>query len=162
MVKLILLDRDGVINKELGAYVTNPIDFELLPHVIPNLLKLKRAGILVVVITNQGGIAKGLYAHQTLTQIHQKLKMALAEYHLFFDEIYYCPHHPEHGNCLCRKPGSIMIEKALARFGVNPQDAMMIGDTQRDVDAANAAGVKAVKIESNQDWSSIIDEIVAH
>ena len=55
-----------------------------------------------------------------------------------------------------------MIEKALARFGVNPQDAMMIGDTQRDVDAANAAGVKAVKIESNQDWSSIIDEIVAH
>ena len=83
MVKLILLDRDGVINKELGAYVTNPIDFELLPHVIPNLLKLKRAGILVVVITNQGGIAKGLYAHQTLTQIHQKLKMALAEYHLF-------------------------------------------------------------------------------
>ena len=71
MVKLILLDRDGVINKELGAYVTNPIDFELLPHVIPNLLKLKRAGILVVVITNQGGIAKGLYAHQTLTQIHK-------------------------------------------------------------------------------------------
>lgn len=162
MVKLILLDRDGVINKELGAYVTNPIDFELLPHVIPNLIKLKRAGILVVVITNQGGIAKGLYTHQTLTQIHQKLTMALAEYQLVFDEIYYCPHHPEYGKCLCRKPGSIMIEKALARFVVNPQDAIMIGDTQRDVDAANAAGVKAVKIESNQDWSSIIDEIVAH
>ena len=162
MVKLILLDRDGVINMELGAYVTNPVDFELLPHVVPNLIKLKRAEVLVVVITNQGGIAKGLYTHQTLTQIHQKLKMALDEHQLVFDEIYYCPHHPEYGKCLCRKPGSIMIEKALARFGVTPQEAIMIGDTQRDVDAANAAGVKAVKIESNQDWSSIIDEIVAH
>ena len=90
MFKLILLDRDGVINKELGAYVTNPNDFELLPHVIPNLIKLKRAGVLVVVITNQGGIAKGLYAHQTLVQIHQKLKLAIAEHQLFFDEIYYC------------------------------------------------------------------------
>lgn len=162
MFKLILLDRDGVINKELGAYVTNPNDFELLPHVIPNLIKLKRAGVLVVVITNQGGIAKGLYAHQTLVQIHQKLKLAIAEHQLFFDEIYYCPHHPEYGKCLCRKPGSIMIEKALARFGVNPQEALMIGDTQRDVDAAHAVGVKAIKIESNQDWSSIIDEILAH
>lgn len=162
MIKLILLDRDGVINKELGGYVTNPDDFEVLPHVIPNLIKLKNAGIKVAVITNQGGIAKGLYTHQTLAKIHQKLNLILKAHHLVFDEIYYCPHHTDFGKCLCRKPGSIMIEKALARFGVNPQEAIMIGDTQRDIEAANDAGVRAVKIESNQDWSSIIDEILAH
>jgi D-glycero-D-manno-heptose 1,7-bisphosphate phosphatase len=162
MIKLILLDRDGVINKELGGYVTNPDDFEVLPHVIPNLIKLKNAGIKVAVITNQGGIAKGLYTHQTLAKIHQKLNLILKAHHLVFDEIYYCPHHTDFGKCLCRKPGSIMIEKALARFGVNPKEAIMIGDTQRDIEAANASGVRAVKIESNEDWSFVIDEILAH
>lgn len=162
MIKLILLDRDGVINKELGGYVTNPDDFELLPHVIPNLIKLKNAGIKVAVITNQGGIAKGLYSHQILADIHAKLNKSLLEHGLAFDEIYYCPHHPDFGKCLCRKPASIMVEKALARYGVNASEAIMIGDTQRDVDAANAAGVKATKVESNQDWLFVIDEILAH
>jgi D-glycero-D-manno-heptose 1,7-bisphosphate phosphatase len=162
MIKLILLDRDGVINKELGKYVTNPDDFELLPHVIPNLIKLKNAKIKVAVISNQGGIAKGLYTHQTLNKIHEKLNMALSAHTLSFDEIYYCPHHPDSSKCLCRKPGSIMVEKALARFGFNSDAALMIGDTQRDIEAANAVFVKAVKIESNQDWSFIIDNILAH
>lgn len=162
MMKLILLDRDGVINKELGTYVTNPDDFELLPHVIPNLIKIKNAGIKVAVITNQGGIAKGLYTPQTLAKIHDKLKNSLAEHGLLVDEIYYCPHHPDFGKCLCRKPASIMVEKALAKFGIDAKDAHMIGDTQRDVDAANAAGVKATKVESNQDWLFVIDEILAH
>lgn len=162
MMKLILLDRDGVINKELGTYVTNPDDFELLPHVIPNLIKIKNAGIKVAVITNQGGIAKGLYTPQTLAKIHDKLKNSLAEHGLLVDEIYYCPHHPDFGKCLCRKPASIMVEKALAKFGIDAKDAHMIGDTQRDVDAANAAGVKATKVEPNQDWLFVIDEILAH
>ncbi len=162
MIKLILLDRDGVINRELGKYVTSPDDFELLPHVIPNLIKLKNAGIKVVVISNQGGIAKGLYTHQTLDKIHEKLNMALSAHCLSFDEIYYCPHHPDFSKCLCRKPESIMVEKTLARLGFDPNMAIMIGDTQRDIEAANAALVKAVKIESNQDWSFVIDEILAH
>jgi D-glycero-D-manno-heptose 1,7-bisphosphate phosphatase len=162
MIKLILLDRDGVINKELGAYVTNPDDFELLPHVIPNLIKVKKAGIKVTIITNQGGIAKGLYTHQTLAEIHDKLNKSLLEHGLTFDEIYYCPHHPDFGKCLCRKPDSIMVEKALAKFGIDAVEVHMIGDTQRDVDAANAIGVKATRVESNQDWSFVIDEILAH
>jgi len=162
MIKLILLDRDGVINKELGAYVTNPDDFELLPHVIPNLIKLKNAGIKVVVVTNQGGIAKELYTHIILAKIHNKLNTSLLEHNLSIDEIFYCPHHQDFGNCLCRKPASIMVEKALARFGVIAAEAHMIGDTQRDIDAAEAAGVKATMVESNQDWSFVIDEILAH
>ncbi len=160
MIKLILFDRDGVLNKELGKYVSQVEDFEVLPHVIPNLIKLKKAGINFTIITNQGGIAKGLYSHQTLAQIHQKLINLLAQHQLAFNEIYYCPHHPDFGNCICRKPNSVMIEKTLARFGIKPNQAIMIGDNLRDIEAANAAGVKAYKVEPNQDWSYIIDEIL--
>lgn len=160
MNKLILLDRDGVLNKELGGYVTNTEDFEVLPHVIPNLLRLKNAGYKFIVITNQSGIAKSMYSHQMLGAIHQKLINALSLGDITLEEIYYCPHHPDFSLCLCRKPKSGMIEKALARFGVNAKQAIMIGDTTRDIEAAEAAGVKAHKIQPNEDWAWVVDLIL--
>jgi D-glycero-D-manno-heptose 1,7-bisphosphate phosphatase len=160
MSKLILLDRDGVLNKELGGYVKTPEAFEVLPYVVTNLKRLVDAGYILVVITNQGGIAKNLYDHEILRQIHAKMIAKLAEYSLVLSEIYYCPHHQDTGKCLCRKPASIMIEKALARFKVNPQDAFMIGDTPRDMEAASAVGVKSYLVESNEDWAFAVDEIL--
>lgn len=160
MNKLILLDRDGVLNKELGGYVTNTEDFEVLPHVIPNLLRLKNAGYKFIVITNQSGIAKSMYSHQVLGEIHQKLTNALSLGGITLEEIYYCPHHPDFSLCLCRKPKSGMVEKALARFGVNAQQTNMIGDTVRDIEAAEAAGVKAHKIQPNEDWAWVVDLIL--
>lgn len=159
MVRFVLLDRDGVLNKELGGYVTNTADFEVLPHVVPNLLRLRKAGCKFIVITNQSGIAKQLYDHVTLGHIHQKLIQTLAAHQVVLEEIYYCPHHPDFSRCICRKPESGMVEKALARFGVNAAEAVMIGDTPRDVEAAAAAGVKAFKISSNEDWSWVVDEL---
>lgn len=159
MLRLILLDRDGVLNRELGDYVTSVADFEVLPHVVSNLLRLKEMGCKFIVITNQSGIAKQLYTHETLQRIHEKLLHELAGHGLQMDEIYYCPHHPDFSKCLCRKPGSSMVEKALARFGVKPHEAIMIGDTARDVEAAQGAGVKGYRISSNEDWSGIIDEL---
>lgn len=161
MVKLILFDRDGVLNRELGGYVTDVPSFEVLPHVLPNLIKLKEAGYRFVIITNQSGIAKGIYSHEGLAAIHNKLKKYVAEAGIVFDEIYYCPHHPEYSLCLCRKPQSGMIEKALARFGVAPHEAVMIGDTPRDIEAAEAAGVKAYKIAPNEDWTPIAESLLA-
>jgi D-glycero-D-manno-heptose 1,7-bisphosphate phosphatase len=161
MDKLILLDRDGVLNKELGGYVTNTEDFEVLPHVIPNLLRLKEAGYKFIVITNQSGIAKGMYSHYTLNAIHQKLIDALQTNQIFIEEIYYCPHHPDFSLCLCRKPKSGMIERALARFGVKPEQAVMIGDTVRDIEAAENVGVKAYKIHPNEDWAWVVDTILS-
>ncbi|MES2689753.1 MAG: HAD family hydrolase [Bacteroidota bacterium] len=159
MLKLVLLDRDGVLNRELGGYVTNTADLEVLPHVVPNLLRLKTMGCRFVVITNQSGIAKSLYTHKGLNEIHQKLVSELEKNGLQLDEIYYCPHHPDFGLCLCRKPLSSMVEKALARYGVRFDEAVMIGDTMRDVEAAQQAGVGTYKINSNENWGWIVDEL---
>lgn len=161
MLKLILLDRDGVLNKELGGYVTDAAAFEVLPHVVPNLLRLKNMGCRFVVVTNQSGIAKSLYTHNGLDEIHNKLTAELGKNGLQLDEIYYCPHHPDFGLCLCRKPLSGMVEKALARYAVLPGEAVMIGDTMRDVEAAQQAGVQAYKINSNENWAFIVDELEA-
>lgn len=161
MIQLVLLDRDGVLNREIGGYITNTEEFEVLPHVVPNLQKLKEAGCRFVIITNQSGIAKRKYTHDMLEQIHQKLRTHLLAHHIELDEIYYCPHDPYLSLCTCRKPKSGMIEKALARFNVSPEHAIMIGDTPRDIEAAEKVGVRGYKIDSNRNWKPIVDEIVA-
>lgn len=156
MQKAVFLDRDGVLNAERGDYICDLNQFEILPHVIPNLQTLESNGFLLIVITNQGGIAKGLYDHQTLKNIHQKLINTLLESHVALTDIYYCPHHPDFGKCMCRKPGSLMIEKALSRYNIQPENSYMIGDADRDVQAATAAGIKSFKIESNTDWTPLL------
>ncbi|MCU0422789.1 MAG: HAD family hydrolase [Bacteroidia bacterium] len=159
MKKLVLLDRDGVLNREIGDYITNKEEFELLPHVIPNLKRLKNAGCKFVIVTNQSGIHKRKYTHHDLNEIHEKLKEALAVEDIYFEEIYYCPHHPYYSQCICRKPKSGMVQKALARFEYKAEEAILIGDTPRDVEAAEGAGVRGFKINANYDWKWVIDQL---
>lgn len=158
--KAIFLDRDGVLNREIGNYVTRVEDFEVLNHVPFLLKKLKDAGYLLIVITNQGGIAKDLYTHDDLKRNHQILINKLSEMDVLFTDIFYCPHHPEIGKCLCRKPESIMLEKAIAKHHIDIEQSYMIGDTDRDIQAALAVGVKSFKIDSNADWGSVVDSIL--
>lgn len=154
-IQLLLLDRDGVINKEIGNYITHPDLFELLPGIIPIIQHANQLNIPVVVITNQGGIGKGLYNHQTLEAIHEKMIRLLAREHCRLDQIIYCPHHPDfNGKCLCRKPDSLMLEKALALYHSAPEQTVFIGDNQRDLDAANKIGVRGILVPSNQpEWA---------
>lgn len=158
--KAIFLDRDGVINKELGSYVTNVNDFEILPHVMPNLVRLVNAGFDVFVITNQGGIAKGLYSVDDLNKMHQKLMHTALLNESPIRQIYFCPHHPDFGKCICRKPDSLLLEKALAKYQINPGISYMIGDTERDIIAAKAVGINTFQIMSNSDWSEIVSQII--
>lgn len=158
--KAIFLDRDGVLNRELGRYVCSVDEFEVLPHVAHNLTKLCDAGYQLIVITNQGGIAKGLYTEKTLFDIHQKLFTTLAAHHVSVTDIFYCPHHPDFGKCMCRKPAPLMLQKAIAKHNVDIASSWMIGDTDRDVQAAKAAGVRAHLIQSNADWSYLVDELI--
>lgn len=151
--KAVFLDRDGVINHEVGDYIMRLEDFKILPHVFDGLKKLQDAGFLLVVITNQGGIAKGLYTHETFHQMHQYLDEELAKHQVSLTEVYYCPHHPFSGECLCRKPGSLLVEKAISKYKIDPAQSWFIGDKQRDIDAGNAAGVKGILIEPNEDWT---------
>ncbi len=156
----IFLDRDGVINEEVGAYITTKDDFKVLEHAITNIKKFNEAGVKVVVITNQGGIAKGMYTELTLKEIHESMVSELARAGAFVDLIYHCPHHPDFGRCLCRKPASLLVQKAIARLHIDQHKSAFIGDKQRDMDAASGAGVAGYLIDSNQDWTDIADEII--
>jgi len=154
MRKAVFLDRDGVLNQERG-YTFAPSDFHLLPDVGIQLKKLQDLGFLLIVISNQGGIGKGIYSKAEVEVLHQILKDELKQNGVFFSEIYYCPHYPSNSNCICRKPDSLFIEKSLARFSIDPEKSFFIGDKERDVAAAQKAGVRGVLIESNTSLSQL-------
>ncbi|MBS1546862.1 MAG: HAD family hydrolase [Bacteroidetes bacterium] len=143
----LFLDRDGVINRERGMHTWRLEEFEVLPGIPAAVHAANAAGLLVLVITNQSGIGLGLYGHADVERVHAYLHRQLANEGAHLDAVYYCPHHPEQGRCLCRKPGSLLFERAIARFGIDPTRSVMVGDRQRDVDAANAAGVRGILVE---------------
>ncbi len=149
--KAVFLDRDGVLNKEMGDYVCRTEDFKILEHNFKPLLELQGRGYLLIVITNQGGLAKGWYTDEVLSQMHQHLRSTYTKQGIHLTGIYYCNHHPEYnGKCLCRKPGSLMLEKAIARYRIDASKSYFIGDRERDVLAGEAAGVKGILINSDQ------------
>lgn len=151
MKKALILDRDGIINRELGDYVTHPDDFILNPGIAAAIKYANEKGCPVIVITNQGGIAKGLYDEKILEQIHEKMNLLLQNDGAKIDAIYYCPHHPDiNGVCLCRKPGSLLIEKAMKHYNIDPYASIMLGDRDRDLEAAAACGIKGFLIEDNK------------
>jgi D-glycero-D-manno-heptose 1,7-bisphosphate phosphatase len=162
MRKAVFLDRDGIINTELGDYIMNFGEFEIHQPLIPFLKEVKKRGYLTIIITNQGGIAKQLYGHDLVDQCHQYLQQVLSADNLAFDAIYYCPHHPQSGACLCRKPAGLLIEKAIARFQLDKSQCLMIGDKQRDVDAANAAGISGFLLPPNPDVESLLNCLNHH
>ena len=159
--KAVFLDRDGVLNKELGDYVCRLEDFKVLEHNFKPLRELQERGYLLIVITNQGGLAKKWYSEETLVKMNDHLKQTYAAEGITLSEIYYCNHHPEYnGKCLCRKPGSLMLEKAAARFNVDVSRSYFIGDRERDVIAGEAAGIKGILIDSDQPISEVLEQIV--
>lgn len=153
--KAVFLDRDGVINREVGDYIKHENDFVINEGVIDAMKNFRKNNFLLIVITNQSGIAKGKYSHFKLEQIHNKLRTALEKENIFLDEIYYCPHHPSVSNCLCRKPDSLMLEKALARFNIDASLSYFIGDAERDMEAALKAGIKGIRVKPNERIDSI-------
>ena len=155
--KAVFLDRDGVLNKELGDYVCKFEEFHVLEHNFKALKELQDQGYLLIVITNQGGIAKGWYNETALAKMHEHLISCYKENGVEIKEIYYCRHHPMYnGNCLCRKPGSLMLEKAIARYNIDKTKSYFIGDRERDVLAGQAAGVTGILIDSDQPISEVM------
>ena len=159
MKKIIFLDRDGVINQERGSYTWKPEDFIILPGVFETLKELQSRNFLLIIVTNQGGIAKGIYDQNDLNILHQNLMTQMNAHHIHISEIYFCPHHPDYVRCLCRKPSSLLIEKSLARFKASPSDCYFIGDQERDMIAAKSAGVKQIKVEPNGDLREVLNKI---
>ena len=153
--KALFLDRDGVINHDPGDYTTKISEFIILPGVVEALQRFSHDGYCVVVITNQGGIAKDIYTLDDFYEIDSYMRDTFMAAGIDYVETYFCPHHDAISQCLCRKPHSGMIEKAIAVHGIDPRESFMIGDKFRDIEAAEAAGVKGIKIDVNQDLRTV-------
>ncbi len=156
MRKGLFLDRDGVINTERGAHTVRLADFEILPDVPQAIKEAVDAGWVVIGITNQSGIDLGLYDGKEMERMHGYLHDVLAERGTAMTEILYCPHHPSKGKCLCRKPGSLLLERAAARHEIDLSASVMIGDRERDVLAASAVGVRGILVEPNTSLLEIL------
>jgi len=148
--KAIFLDRDGVINDNSIAYYVYRIqDFKLNKGVLEALKCFSDKGYILIVITNQGGIAKKQYKEQDVDELHSYFINILKLNNIIISEIYYCPHHPEISKCLCRKPGTLLFEKAIANFKIDPKKSFMIGDSDHDIIAAEKLNIKGIKVKSN-------------
>ncbi|MCD6452453.1 MAG: D-glycero-beta-D-manno-heptose 1,7-bisphosphate 7-phosphatase [Acidobacteria bacterium] len=148
--KAVFLDRDGTINEEVG-FIDDPEKLKLIPKAGEALKKLKDAGFLLVVVTNQSGIARGYITEEKLKEVHKRLRKLLSSYGVVLDGIYYCPHHPEglppyRENCPCRKPAPGMILKAKEELGINISSSFVVGDKPEDIELGKKLGMKTVLV----------------
>jgi D-glycero-D-manno-heptose 1,7-bisphosphate phosphatase len=142
--RFVLLDRDGTINEEIG-YVLRPDELRLIPGVVEALRALQDLGLGLVVLTNQSPIGRGMIAPAELDEIHQRLRDLLAEGGVTLDRIEVCPHRPDE-RCDCRKPGTLMVERAAAALGFDPAASWMIGDHAGDMRLGRAVGARTILV----------------
>ncbi|MBK0380962.1 D-glycero-alpha-D-manno-heptose-1,7-bisphosphate 7-phosphatase [Mucilaginibacter segetis] len=157
--KAVFLDRDGVLNQEMGDYVRRLEDFHVLDN-FETLKTLQDRGYMLLVATNQGGLAKGWYDEAELSKMHQHLKKVYAEKGVQLTDFFYCPHHPDFtGECDCRKPKPGLLLQGIEKYNIDPSLSYFIGDRERDVEAGTAAGVTGILINSDQPLSEILHQI---
>lgn len=161
--KAVFLDRDGTLNSDEGHYyIYRPKDFVLNDGVIEGLRLLQDYGFLLIVITNQGGVAKGVYTEKDVEAVHQEMRKQLSQGGVELTAIYYCPHHDSVQACDCRKPSPYMINQAILDYDLSEAYCYLIGDSDRDIEAAKKAGIKAFKIEKNTSIVEVCKKIVQY
>lgn len=144
----VFLDRDGTLNIDKG-YVHRIEDWEWIPGAIDAIAALKKTGFLVIVVTNQAGIARGYYDEADMNSLHATINMELQKHGAPIDGFYYCPHHPEFGEvreCECRKPMPGLIEQARQDFAIDLGRSWLVGDKVSDIQAGLVAGVKSILV----------------
>jgi D-glycero-D-manno-heptose 1,7-bisphosphate phosphatase len=154
--KAVFLDRDGVLNEERGDWTYQLEDFRINEGVVEALKVFYQKNYLLIVISNQSGIAKGLYSKEQADYLHLHLERHLKNHGIVLTEFYFCPHHPDVSKCLCRKPDSLLLEKAIARFNIDAASSYFLGDADRDIAAGDKAGVKTIKVEKNSSLMNVL------
>ena len=148
-MKLVILDRDGVINFDSDHFIKSPAEWKPIPGSLEAIARLTQAGYRVVVASNQSGIDRGLFDMDTLNAIHDKMHRATKAVGGRIDAIFYCPHSAD-SNCSCRKPKPGMFERIGACFNTDLATAYAVGDSLRDLQAAASAGAKPVLVLSGK------------
>lgn len=156
MIKLIVLDRDGVINEDSPNYVRSPEEWHAIPGSLEAIAKLNNHGYKVVVATNQSGVGRGYYSLETLDEIHNKMLKELQNAGGKIDHIFFCPHTPE-DNCECRKPKPGLLLQAANKFDVDPSEMVMIGDSTRDILSAKNCGAKSIFVKTGYKKEDLIE-----
>lgn len=147
MIKLIILDRDGVINQDAADFIKSPAEWQPIPGSLEAIARLNKAKIKVAVATNQSGIARGLYDEAMLEKIHQKMAQALRDHHAHVDAIFFCPHRDE-DNCRCRKPKPGLLEQVAEHFQMDiaKEQTPYVGDSLRDLEACFSIGGRPILV----------------
>ncbi|MCK5093035.1 MAG: D-glycero-beta-D-manno-heptose 1,7-bisphosphate 7-phosphatase [Gammaproteobacteria bacterium] len=148
-MKLIILDRDGVINEDSDNFIKDPSEWVPIPGSLEAISRLNQAGYSVVIATNQSGIARGLFDIRTLNDIHEKMHRALSSVGGVIPAIFFCPHGPD-DNCECRKPKTGLFTQIAGRFKTGLQDVSAVGDSLRDIQSAKAVGAKPVLVRTGK------------
>lgn len=153
-MKLVILDRDGVINEDSDDFIKTLDEFIPLPGSLEAIKCLKQAGYKVAVATNQSGVSRGYLTLDTLNAMHNKLNSLLAEMDANIDGFFYCPHGPDDG-CDCRKPKPGLYQQISEQFNVPLEGVPVIGDSLRDLEAARAVGAKPILVRTGKGVSTI-------
>ncbi|SRR5690606_5827432 len=149
----VFLDRDGTLNREVN-YLHRIEDFEWIPGAPEAVRRLNDAGFLVIVVTNQAGIARGYYSEDDVERLHHHMQQLLAEAGAHVDAFYYSPYHPEgtveqyRRQSSCRKPGTALFEKAVREWNVDLQKSFVVGDKESDIQAGKALGIPTILVET--------------
>ena len=142
----VFLDRDGTLNRDT-SYIKNPEEFILFPDSLAAVKQCNGAGLRVLVVTNQSGLARGYFSQKDLDMIHQSLREQLEAGGAWIDDILVCPHHPDDG-CWCRKPNPGLIDQATNRYPIDLKKSYMVGDKYIDLELAVKAKIKGVLVKT--------------
>ncbi len=154
-MKLIILDRDGVINFDSDQFIKSPDEWQPIPGSLEAIARLNQAGYQVVVATNQSGIGRGLFDMATLNAIHDKMHKACALVGARIDAVFYCPHTSE-ANCSCRKPKGGLLEEIAARYKLaSLAEVMAVGDSLRDLQAGASLGAQPCLVETGKGMKTL-------
>jgi D-sedoheptulose 7-phosphate isomerase len=156
--KAVFIDRDDTLARDV-PYCSRPEDLKLFPGVGGSIKRLNDAGYLVIVVTNQSGVARGKFTLETLNDIHEKLRADIAADGGKLDAIYFCPHHPDE-RCECRKPQLGLIQQASRDFDIDIADSFVIGDSEHDVEMGRRAGCKTFRVSEGQDFNRAVEIIL--
>lgn len=148
-VSLVILDRDGVINHDSDDYIKSPDEWQPLPGSLEAIARLCRADYTVVVATNQAGVGRGLFSQEMLIRIHRKMASSIRDKGGRLDSVFFCPHSPAE-QCGCRKPKPGMLLEISDRLGIGLSSVPVVGDSLRDLEAAEAAGAIPVLVKTGR------------
>jgi len=146
-MKLVILDRDGVINEDSANHIKNPNEWIPIPRSLEAIALLNQNGFNVVIATNQSGIGRGLFDIHTLNLIHKKMMQSLFDVGGSIDAIFFCPH-TNNDNCDCRKPKTGMYEEIAKRFSISLKNVPAVGDSERDLQAYHSIGAQPILVKT--------------